>query len=90
MNKFVVRSGPLSGDRHDMAGAAPPSNVPANLSPYEFYVAETQRRYRTLIDAGIDDDMAFEIASWVAMEKAGAMTNADDYENSPNVYGVAE
>lgn len=86
MNQFVARSVPDCCDEGRNA-VPPPVRVTANLSPYEFYVAETQRRYRTLIDAGIDDDMAFEIASWVAMEKAGAMANADDWENSPIMYG---
>ena len=49
------------------------------------------RRYRILIDAGIEPDMAWEVAHHCAVEiiasRAVAGALADNYEASPNVYG---
>ncbi len=68
-----------------------PASVPANpfgaLTPYEFFIAEKERCYQLLINAGIDEDKAAECASHVAMMKVAGMLNADNYEFSPNVYG---
>jgi hypothetical protein len=81
---FAARSLPPVRDGN-CRGMAP--CVPAELSPYERYVAETQRRFQILTDAGIEHDMAFECASWAAMAKVAKELNADDYEFSTQVYG---
>lgn len=72
---FVARSTPLDwpGNGRGLCCVAPANH---SLSPYEFYVAELQRKYQLLTNAGIEEDLAFEIASCVAMEKANARTAA--------------
>ncbi len=84
MNQFVaITLPPRAGD--EGRGGIPA--IPATLSPYERFAAETQRRYQILTDAGIEEDLAFECASWAAMTKVAGTLNADDYEFCNNVYG---
>lgn len=64
------------------------------MTPRETFDDLRTRRYRQLIDAGIEADMAWEVAHHNAMETVRArlmaavpMPNTDNYESSPNVYG---
>lgn len=60
------------------------------MTPRERFEDLRTRRYRQLIDAGIDPDWAWEVASFNAAETVLARShNADNYENSTQVYGVA-
>lgn len=91
MNTNVARSVPQLVGSDNSRGVSPPNAAPADLfnglTPYEYYVAECQRRYRILTDAGIEADMAFNCASWAAMNKVASKLNADDYEFCNQVYG---
>lgn len=82
MNQHFAAPKLPSGNGRDVA---PPLSVPAN--PYESFIAEKDRLYRLLIDAGIDEGWAIETAISVAMDKTTAKLCPDDYEFSPNVYG---
>lgn len=42
-------------------------HVPAKFS-YDDYAAKMQRRYQALVNAGIESDLAFEVASYSAMQ----------------------
>lgn len=83
MNTVCRLPSPVRGD--ESRGAASPLGVPA--TPYEHFIAEKEKCYRLLLNAGIDDDMAIETAIHVAMEKTTAKLNPDDYEFCNNVYG---
>lgn len=80
---FVARS-PLQDRSDDDRRAA----VPPPAAPVELFEDLRNRRYLTLINAGIEDDAAWEVASFNAMETMLArLRGADDFENSPQAYG---
>lgn len=81
---------------NQFAAALPPSvcgkgrevlqkGLPA--TPYENFIAEKERLYRLLLNAGIDDDAAIETAIHVAMVKTTAKLNPDDFEFCKQAYG---
>ena len=85
MNSFASRHSPprtRDGDGRDRD--ALPSNVPAD--PFE---ALRERRYRVLINAGIEDDMAWEVATYNAAEtiRAKAIPVHDAIDTATEVYG---
>ncbi len=83
MNQFAARTLSLACGKG--REAFPPIGLPA--SPYEQFIAEKERLYRLLLNAGIDDDMAIETAIHVAMQKTVTKLNPDDFEFCNNVYG---
>ena len=82
----MISVAPKAPKRDDDRGSFVPPTAP--VEPFEDL---RNRRYRTLIDAGIDADMAWEVASFNAVETMRAKmlraVQADDYESSPQVYG---
>ncbi len=77
------------------------------MTLHERFLSERDRREQQLITAGIEPDLAFEIAHDVALKTVEQsvikvmrrefrkpliriVPDADNYENSTNVYGVTQ
>jgi hypothetical protein len=79
------------------------------MTLHERFLSERDKRLQQLTDAGIEHDLAFEIAHDVALKTVEQAVikvmrrefrkplvrfvpahGADNYENSPNVYGVGQ